>query len=180
MYGAAKLSILIFYLRLLKHPAHQKVRRGVWVLMALVVAIFIGTMVWPLTFCDPPGKMFNISMPGTCNHIDDIQLVMQPAFQALTDLLILLPPIPIVWRMHFSTTQKVGIIVIFSIGLLYVFSYITLQVQVHEIDFCDRVTGISIVRMGILISNYEQSLVTTTKSFTVDLGTKTYLNYYLA
>jgi len=50
----------------------------------------------------------------------------------------------------------------------------------QDTDFaCDSITGISIARMGIIIENYKEWLEQTTESWVVNLGMKTYLNYYL-
>lgn len=148
-FAAIKLSILMLYLRLLG-PTHKRLRIGVWVLAGLVMVILIGTTAALLNFCHPVQKLFRPQVPGTCN-ISAVLFVVQAVAQIVTDLLILIPPIPVVWRLNASSARRVGFILTLCIGLF--------------------VTGIGLARLGILITQLNSP------NLTIDIQ---YLGTYLA
>ena len=111
-----KLSILCLYLRLLT-VTHRKTRWGVYAIMVYVVVVLISGLSTLLSFCHPVNKLFNPLAPGVCN-VEKIDFFIQAVLQVSTDLLILIPPIPIVWNLHLSTIKKVGFVAILCTGLL--------------------------------------------------------------
>ena len=147
-FAAIKLSILMLYLRLLSRTL-TSVRIGIWVLVAVVIAVLVGTTAGLLNSCHPSAKVFHPDMEGKCNY--DARLwVAQAVAQVVTDFLILLPPIPFVWRLNVSRAQKLGLVGTLCIGLF--------------------VTGIGSARLGILVT------VLKTPNITVNIQ---YLGIYL-
>ena len=132
-FAAIKLSILMLYLRLLG-PFHKNLRFSVWVLVGLVLVILIGTTAGLLEFCHPTEKLFRPAIPGTCN-VSAVLFVVQAVAQVVTDLLILIPPIPVVWRINAPKARRFGFVVTLCIGLF--------------------VTGIGLARLGILITELD-------------------------
>lgn len=148
-FAAIKLSILMLYLRLLG-PLHRTLRFGVWVLVVIVIAVLIGTTAGLLEFCHPAEKLFHPEVPGTCN-VSAVLFVVQAVAQVITDLLVLIPPIPVVWRLNAPKARKFGFVLTLCIGLF--------------------VTGIGLARLGILIKQLNSP------NLSVDIQ---YLGTYLA
>ena len=147
-FAAIKLSILMLYLRLLSR-VQTTLRIGVWFLIAVIIAILVGTLAALLNACNPTAKVFNPTHDGTCNY--DARLwVAQAVAQVVTDFLILLPPIPFVWRLNASKAQRLGLLATLCIGLF--------------------VTGIGLARLGILVTTLKRP------NITVDIQ---YLGIYL-
>lgn len=111
-----KISILAFYLRILG-PSDRKHRIGVWVLIGLVTAIMISTVAALIQECDPPIALFHPWVKATCN-ISQAVFISQAALQVLTDLLILLPPIPYAWKIHTDRRHKIAVLVPILLGLV--------------------------------------------------------------
>jgi hypothetical protein len=106
----------MLYLRVVG-STKKKLRFAIWALVGLVILIMVGTTAGLLKFCDPTEKLFDVFVPGTCN-INAVLFIAQAALQIFTDLLILIPPIPMVWRLNLSKSRKVQFVGILCIGLL--------------------------------------------------------------
>ena len=147
--AAIKCSILMLYERLLSF-AHTTLRLGVWLMVGLQVLILIGTTAGLLEFCHPVEKLFRPEVRGACN-VSAKLFVAQASLSVITDLLILIPPIPVVWRLNAPKARKFGFIATLSIGLF--------------------VTSIGFARLGILITELR------TPNLTLNIQ---YLGTYLA
>ena len=148
-FAAIKLSILMLYLRLLNR-VRTVLRVGVWFLVVVVIAILIGTTAGLLTYCSPADKVFHPEKEGTCSY--DAKLwVAQAVAQVVTDFLILIPPIPFVWRLKASKAQRLALLATLCVGLF--------------------VSGIGVARLGILVTQLGSHNVT------VDIQ---YLGLYLS
>ena len=148
-FAAIKVSVCMLYLRLLS-KAHTALRAGVWALVALNIVILIGTTAGLFEFCHPALKLFRPDVPGVCN-VSAVLFVVQGVLSVVTDLLILVPPVFVVWRSNAPKAQRVGFIATLCVGLV--------------------VTAIGFVRLGILV----QELKTPDLSFNIQ-----YLGTYLA
>ena len=111
--GFVKLSLLTFYL----HLSPQKwFRICVWTSIA-IVALYTIIITFLMFFnCNPPRKQFDFSVQGgSC--IDAAILYMATAVSNIvTDLMLFLLPIPMVYQLHMPKIQKIGAIIVFGIG----------------------------------------------------------------
>jgi hypothetical protein len=71
--------------------------------------------------------------PGTCIDLK-AQLVVSTAVPMIIDLVLVLLPIPILWKLQIATKKKVIIIFILALGLLFVSSRLTLPTDSNLID----------------------------------------------
>ncbi|KAF2744974.1 hypothetical protein M011DRAFT_460462 [Sporormia fimetaria CBS 119925] len=111
--ACAKFSLLFFYLRLSRLPWF---RIAVFANMFLVVGYNIA-LVFPLIFtCNPIMKNFDITITeGTC--LDRTPLYMATAvLNIVTDVILLVLPIPMVLKLQMPKVQKAGVLCIFGVG----------------------------------------------------------------
>lgn len=70
--------------------------------------------------CVPVQKLWYTDLPGHC--IDQVGTwIANAASTILTDLAILVLPLPSVWKLQLRRAEKVAITLAFSLGFLYVF-----------------------------------------------------------
>ncbi|KAJ0120563.1 hypothetical protein J7T55_015292 [Diaporthe amygdali] len=110
-----KLSILHFYTAVFRKPLFAKIVYGV---MGIVVAYWIGTFWADAFLCDPPRKAWDITTPGTCGNANMMYTAMASA-DLIIDIIVILLPMPILWRLQLRTSRKVLLTAIFGLGLMY-------------------------------------------------------------
>ena len=69
--------------------------------------------------CTPRERIWNKSIQGTCVNIPRL-LNTSGMFNTISDVLILLVPIKAVWNLHMNKTRKIGVVLVFTVGLMYV------------------------------------------------------------
>lgn len=67
--------------------------------------------------CRPVQYNWNRKIPGSCGDIRKIQLG-SAGFNMVMDLLVVLLPLPVIWRLQMSSRKKIGVSVSFAIGIL--------------------------------------------------------------
>ncbi|KAH7139820.1 hypothetical protein B0J13DRAFT_596808 [Dactylonectria estremocensis] len=110
--GFTKLSLLTFYL----HLSPQKwFRVSVWTSIVIVAIYTIVITFMMLFVCNPPRKAFDFKVEGTCT--DAAILYMATAVSnIITDVMLFLLPIRMIYMLHMPKVQKFGAIVVFGIG----------------------------------------------------------------
>lgn len=115
--GWTKLSLLLMYYRIFRVPYFKK--------MAWAVGSFVMAWVICITFlfvfiCVPVEKLWYPHLPGRCiNQVGT--WIANAASTILTDVIILLLPLPPVWRLRLSISEKLGLSAAFGLGSLYVY-----------------------------------------------------------
>lgn len=117
-----KISILALYLRIF---TNNSVRRACYILIAILIANWIAFL-FALTFqCSPVAFQWDKKIPGgRCSNISAFYKSTS-APNILTDLVIMVLPIPTIWQLQVSTIRKVGLMFVFLVGSVSVafFSY---------------------------------------------------------
>ena len=108
-----KLSILTFYYRVFITPAFRRV--------VLVTITFIALWVLTITVvlaleCRPIAKFWNPLLPGKCFNLVAFSYFTNIS-NLVTDLWIFLLPLPVIWGLHISNHQRLGLCGVFLIGL---------------------------------------------------------------
>lgn len=69
--------------------------------------------------CTPPEKVWNDALPGKCIH-DSMMMVDKVigGFNILTDFLILVLPVPMIWGLSMTKSRKLALSAVFGTGLL--------------------------------------------------------------
>ena len=108
-----KLAILAIYLRIFTPSIY---RNACWVLVALLISNWIATIVAAFFICIPLNLLWNPGIVG--GHCFDIGSYYRWSsfFSVLTDLMMLVLPLPVIWKLNTSRNVKLGLTVVFGIG----------------------------------------------------------------
>ena len=111
---AIKSSVLLFYLRLSPFPTFRT-----WVIAAMVACIIEGVLfiLMALFQCTPVRRVWNFEIPGHC--IDTLGFFRaETVFNLVTNVVILLLPMPMVWHLQMALRRKLLLIGIFATGAM--------------------------------------------------------------
>ena len=89
--------------------------RILWALGLFVLAYSLIQTFAIIGTCVPIEAIWNPSVQGHCININDVYLVCS-SLNIATDVVILAIPMPKLWRLKISTTQKVQLTVFFALG----------------------------------------------------------------
>ncbi len=109
----AKLALLLLYRRLAPQPWYKA---SVWITGFVVVGSSVGIMFAAIFACTPVRSAWDLSI--TDGHCIDRPALYQATaiLGAVTDIMVLAVPIPIVVTLRVSLKQKVALITAFGIG----------------------------------------------------------------
>lgn len=116
-----KISILAFYRCILG------MNWSIWICLFLTIGWTIGSMIALLVSSDPVAYFWTStydSKSGYYRYNFYGYYIGNAASNVVVDVLILLIPVPVIWRLKVRMTQKVMITNIFLIGVLYVSSHL--------------------------------------------------------
>jgi hypothetical protein len=112
--STVKMSILVSYFRIA--PAKSVFRKLVWATFALVFAAFAVFLVALWVQCIPISSYWNLM----ADHRDCIPegppLVVQSVLNVVTDFMIYTLPIPTLFTLRLPWNQRIGLMVLFSVG----------------------------------------------------------------
>lgn len=107
-------SILFFYRRIF---VSSKFNTMVWIVLSMVMGYFISCSIAAVFGCQPISWFWNPHQPGQC--MDEILFFkVNGIMNLILDLIVLLLPIPMLWRLQMYTKKKIALSLIFSLGLL--------------------------------------------------------------
>ena len=110
-----KTSILIFYLSLAKNQ--QIFRRATWATLFVVNAAGFALTILNIFQCRPVGTVFQYRLPQGANCTDIVTLYLSSApVNIITDLAILLLPMPVLTSMRLPRKEKIILVITFSFG----------------------------------------------------------------
>ncbi|KAI0856356.1 hypothetical protein F4860DRAFT_416745 [Xylaria cubensis] len=126
-----KLSALFFYLKLFNNKSAARITK------LGIVAVSLGTVgliLWQFLFCHPLYKMWEWDGLENCGDRQPLYVAVC-VWSIFTDLLVLVVPLPIIWKLKMERTQKLRLSWLFTAGL--------------------SVTATSIVRLAYIVTiNY--------------------------
>lgn len=111
-----RLSILLLYLTLFQQKGF---RNFGWGMGAFIVLFPVASMLSLFGFCQPISKNWNKLEPGHCGNTFAVEIV-SGAINLILDWLLILMPMPIVWRLQMPTKKKITVTSIFSLGIMSV------------------------------------------------------------
>lgn len=110
-YPIIKISILLFYIRIFSVLSHFT--RIIWIAILIIAASGVANTLISIFSCTPIRAFWDPSTPGTC--INDVAFYYWTAvFNCITDLFILVAPMPVIWRR--DLTHKVAVTALFMLG----------------------------------------------------------------
>lgn len=108
-----KISILVFYYRLSVSGTFRQVVMALIVInVALTVSIFFADFFQ----CTPINYIWDKSIEGGKCIDTESFFISSAALNIVSDITILLLPIPMVWKLKINTKKKVALISLFSLG----------------------------------------------------------------
>lgn len=85
--------------------------------MGLVVGFFVSCSLAAIFGCQPVSYFWNQDQPGRC--IDEFMFFkVNGIVNLILDIVVLLLPLPMLWRLQMHVKKKIALSVIFSLGLL--------------------------------------------------------------
>ena len=109
---AIKSSILLLYRRLFPGRHFQIV---LWCVGGFVLSYSFAQSVVEVFECSPVNSLWNPQVKGKCINLS-AELVASSVLNVVTDVFILVLPLPILWRLQISLERKLELIGIFSLG----------------------------------------------------------------
>lgn len=108
-----KLAILAIYLRIFVQP---RFRTACYILAMLVIANWVGNTVAGLLMCKPLQYFWDHTITGGhCFHIKE-RRCWASLINIITDVAMLVLPLPIIWKLHTSRSVKIGLTITFATG----------------------------------------------------------------
>uniref|UniRef100_A0A093XTU6 Heme A synthase n=1 Tax=Talaromyces marneffei PM1 TaxID=1077442 RepID=A0A093XTU6_TALMA len=129
-----KISIICFYRRVFSVPMFQKITMG---LNCLIAAWGTGIFLACALQCRPLNAFWDRSIDGHCFNLNTFIIVNQ-AFNVVMDFVILFLPIPMIWRLHMSTRDKIALNGVFALGGFVCFASIYRIVTLFYISSSDE------------------------------------------
>lgn len=97
--------------------AQTRVVNGmIWSTMAIVIALFVAILFVDIFQCHPVAYVYDMSIPGGTCIAQGAFYVSTAAIYLFTDLLVLVIPIIITWRLQMPLRQKIAVCFILCLG----------------------------------------------------------------
>lgn len=117
LYGTSillgKISYLFFYRRIF---VSQSFLVATWVILAVSIAWFVANVLQVFLICRPFASNWDISIIGICGN-RPVAFTTIGATHMLIDIAIMLLPVHFICKLQMRTSAKLGICLIFLIGL---------------------------------------------------------------
>ncbi|KIW03028.1 uncharacterized protein PV09_05682 [Verruconis gallopava] len=147
--GLAKFSLLLFYYRM------SRLRWFITlsiITMVVVVGYNVATILALIFACNPIAKAWNATITeGSC--VNRGALYLSVAISNIsTDMILLVMPIPLVWRLQMPRAQKFGLVFIFVIGsMTFITSIVRLVLLLPTLTTVDQPWAIALPGMWVAI-----------------------------
>lgn len=111
-----KLSILLLYLRIF--GVNKAFRFFTWLTVFFVFGYLCSNFFTQLFGCRPPDKYWHSSYAGHCIDYTKAGLAYG-SMNIISDLIIFVLPLPMIWRLQLSRKEKIGVSLMFMTGVMY-------------------------------------------------------------
>ena len=115
--GCTKVSILLLYRRTFSVQKQSRFDRGIRLFIVFLTLFYITNTFLKIYQCAPRARIWDKRVEGTCLDLGSV-LTASGAFNAVTDVLLLLIPIRVSWNLNTSKKRKVGMVLLFTFGFL--------------------------------------------------------------
>lgn len=109
----AKTTLLLMTARVF--AVYERVAQGIHIYIWVVLVAYIPVQLLKIFICSPIPSYWDRSVPGRCLDQPKIFLT-DTAMAAVTDLIIMLIPIPILWQVRMTLRKKLKILAMLSVG----------------------------------------------------------------
>lgn len=108
-----RMSVVLFYYRIF--GTHRWYRMSLWIAAGIVIAWFVALNCLTLTLCTPIAKQWDYRIPGHCLPFIGAFIDLTIS-NVLVDLLLLILPLPMLWRLQINLKKKLALIANFVLG----------------------------------------------------------------
>lgn len=112
----SKLAIIVFLGRVFRTTNFDSIAKWLYV---MIIAKGIAFAVVDIFQCSPIAGAWDFSVSRTCVDIHAVGIAGS-AVSIADDIVLLVLPLPWIWSLQLKATTRVGLIVIFGLGSLYV------------------------------------------------------------
>lgn len=130
----SKISIVLLYLRIFQ--LIKWFRITCWALLGAISAYCAASVLATALQCSPVSRAMDKSIPGTCINMATFWYA-NAAFSISTDVILLLIPIPLIYRLEITTWYKLALVGCFAVG---VFGVVT---------SCLRLTSLNVLATSV-------------------------------
>ncbi len=111
-----RISMLLFYIRIF---VVRRFRTICWIFIILNLLILISIIFTACLICQPILYSFDKTIPGGhCGNLAHFELY-STITSLVSDSVIVILPMPMIWRLQMHTKRKVGISIVFGMGTVY-------------------------------------------------------------
>jgi hypothetical protein len=129
---SVRLSILSLYIQLFSN--NKRTRAACYVLMATCLLWAIGEILVVFILCQPFAFNWDKTIAGKCGNLNAAYLTVH-ASNFVIDSSIALLPTPVLWGLKLPTAKKLGVMLMFALGALYVLSFLFLFFSTPPLHF---------------------------------------------
>ena len=112
-----RIALLLMYLRLF--GANRAFKFTTWGVLFFVTGYLSCNMVTLLFGCTPVSKYWKPDQPGHCLALVKADHAYG-SMNVVSDVLLFLLPLPMIWQLRLTRKEKFGLILIFASGIMYV------------------------------------------------------------
>ncbi|KAL2268214.1 hypothetical protein VTJ83DRAFT_3060 [Remersonia thermophila] len=134
--GTVKLSVMFFYLRVF---VNRGLRLATKIFLGFVVAWSFANVLQVFLICRPFAKTYTPELEGVCGN-QIASFIAIGVFNIVTDIFIIVMPLPTVWSLKMSTPTKLGLTAVFVVGLLVSIIAVIRIVTLTQLDM-ENLTG---------------------------------------
>ncbi len=110
-----RISMLLFYIRIF---VVRRFRTICWIFIALNLMTLISVIFASCLICQPILYGFDKTIPGGhCGNLAQFEL-FTGIMSLVSDSVIVILPMPMIWRLQMHTKNKVGISIVFGMGTM--------------------------------------------------------------
>lgn len=128
--AVGKASALFFYARIFS-ASHSKFRYALWLVHALNVAWLLTILLCVTFMCSPIRKAWDTALPGKCLNTG-ILWTGSGVTSLLIDVIILVMPLPMLWRLQLKLIRRIQVVGVFICGYLSVTPLPNFQVMRYK------------------------------------------------
>lgn len=132
----SKLSALSLFLRIFRS---RKFVIFTYSFMAVLSVAGFWMVLSSIFFCRPISKFWNVNYPEDKGYCLPKQATwyFNAAFQIASDVVILIMPMPLLWKLHLPWRQKSGIMLVFGVGIVVIATSIARMLELTELFTSD-------------------------------------------
>jgi hypothetical protein len=134
--GLIKTSIMLFYMRIF--GSKKSFRIGVFVTMVIVWMWSASVILETFLLCRPLAYNWDTTIKGSCGQ-RNATYVVAGTLNLITDLMVMVLPLPLIYKLQLNVAKKVALVSVFCIGLLYVYPSTLLQLSERQRQIADPI-----------------------------------------